>query len=425
MAKTVLIAVNRFPMNGGARFDKFAKYLPLYGWKPHVLTIHMPGDFYLLASGIDRGQLLAEYSSDLEAQSFPLVSVARRLKPFRLGRVGARIDRYLLVPDICALWVPYAVRAGLALRDRFDVICTTSPEESLHLAGWILKRLLGKPWVADFQDLWTSYIGRYHPVTPIHDRLCRWLEKRFYQDCDHIVANTPLHRQVIQERFQVKSEKITVITNGFDPDDFVRAVPTEMESASSHPGPVRIGYMGGFEKGKRLPTYEFLKALKAVNEALPDQRLELHVWGSLPSQKLEAFLTENGIRQYATFYGWRTHHEAVHEIAICDWLLVYMSATEQIYDAVVPQKLYQYFGLRRPILAVVPTDGVAANIVRTTRTGIVVGPEQQAIEDALRRIVRDWAQGDLVYRPDDEEIKQHSYLELSRRLVEVLEHVAV
>lgn len=425
MTRTVLIVVNRFPINGGARFDKFVKYLSLYGWKPYILTSYpYPTDTYLSASEADREQLLAEYSSAPETARYPLLRLYNLLKPFGLRWVGAGVTRYLLIPDSHVLWVPFAVYAGLLRRNEIDVICTTSPQESLHLVGWILKRLLGKPWMADFQDLWTSYVGRYHPATPIHDRLCRWLEKRFYHDCDRIVANTPRNRQVIQERFQVEPAKITVINNGFDPDDFVEAAAAETENASFHPGPVRIGYMGWFEKGNRFPTYVLLNALKAVNGAGSDRPLELHVWGPLPSGELEAFLAANGMGQYVEFHGPRTHRGAVHGILTCDWLLVYMSATEPIYDNVVPQKLYQYLGSRRPILAVVPPDGCAANVVRKTCTGMVVFPEQQAIEKALRCIVRDWPQGHLAYHPDDEEIKQYSYVELSRRLAKALENVA-
>ena len=61
------------------------------------------------------------------------------------------------VPDLqLAGWVPFALaRAiGLARRERFDCVITTSPPASAHLIGLAL-RPHGLAWIADFRDGWT------------------------------------------------------------------------------------------------------------------------------------------------------------------------------------------------------------------------------------------------------------------------------
>ena len=54
-------------------------------------------------------------------------------------------------------------------------------------------------------------------------------------------------------------------------------------------------------------------------------------------------------------------------------------------------KLYEYLAARRPILALVPPDGTAAEIVRATGMGIVAPPDDAAaIRAALDELVRLW-----------------------------------
>ena len=70
--------------------------------------------------------------------------------------------------------------------------------------------------------------------------------------------------------------------------------------------------------------------------------------------------------------------------------------------ATVPSgKLWEYVVARRPILATVPVDGVAARIVRALGAGIVVHPDDpEAISAAIEVLVDRWLAGgipDLAY----------------------------
>src|SRR5258708_4657847 len=59
-------------------------------------------------------------------------------------------------------------------------------------------------------------------------------------------------------------------------------------------------------------------------------------------------------------------------------------------------KLYEYIAARRPILAAVPPDGAAANLIRETGLGIVVAPDDvDGLRQALDAFVQQWKHGDL------------------------------
>ena len=63
---------------------------------------------------------------------------------------------------------------------------------------------------------------------------------------------------------------------------------------------------------------------------------------------------------------------------------------------VLSGKVFEYLAAERPVLAVVPTDGAAAELVLDTGAGIVAGPDDVAgIRDALRELHARWREGRL------------------------------
>jgi hypothetical protein len=58
--------------------------------------------------------------------------------------------------------------------------------------------------------------------------------------------------------------------------------------------------------------------------------------------------------------------------------------------------VFEYLAAERPILAVVPTDGAAAQLVRDTGAGVVAGPDDvDGIGDALVSLHARWRAGGL------------------------------
>ena len=58
-------------------------------------------------------------------------------------------------------------------------------------------------------------------------------------------------------------------------------------------------------------------------------------------------------------------------------------------------KVFEYLAAERPILAVVPPDGAAAELIRETGAGVVVAPDDiDGIERELRALRDRWRAGD-------------------------------
>jgi glycosyltransferase involved in cell wall biosynthesis len=71
---------------------------------------------------------------------------------------------------------------------------------------------------------------------------------------------------------------------------------------------------------------------------------------------------------------------------------------------VLSGKVFEYLAAERPIHAVVPIDGAAANLIRETHAGVVVAPDDEAgMRDALVDLHSRWQRGELEASPLSDE----------------------
>jgi glycosyltransferase involved in cell wall biosynthesis len=85
------------------------------------------------------------------------------------------LRKHVLLPDPEIRFALRAVRYIKASGQNFDWVLTTSPPESLHVAGWLLKRHLGCKWVGDVRDMW---IERPQRQELSGSALRRWIEQK-------------------------------------------------------------------------------------------------------------------------------------------------------------------------------------------------------------------------------------------------------
>jgi glycosyltransferase involved in cell wall biosynthesis len=93
---------------------------------------------------------------------------------------------------------------------------------------------------------------------------------------------------------------------------------------------------------------------------------------------------------------------------------------------VLTGKIFEYLAAERPILAAVPPDGAAAQLVRDTGAGVVVPSDDvDALRDALLDLHRRWQAGSLEGTPlSDEWRRRLSRSARVEELADVLRSVA-
>ncbi len=384
MTKTILMVAYLYPPIGGGgvqRTVKFAKYLPDFGITPIILSAK---------------------TSNKKIEDKTFTSASRHLvKRVRTLNLDARLSRVLepfLVPDVQRLWVGRAVRQGLisSVRNKVELIYSTSMPYSNHLVAMRIAKKLNLPWIADFRDLWTKN-ALYQPRGFYQKFFHRRLEKLIYAQATHICATSPTQRQVIIERFGVKPDKISVITNGFDPADFTssaKQASNKPAHSTSQKKSITVSYFGSFY-GKYQPL-DFIKALESIKQNNPKQlsNVEFLFVGDMDrtSRKL---LSTPALKKNIKLKGFVPHGELQKLRIISDAFFLYLPDLKGPIAAMIPQKLFEYLAAKKPIFAVLPKSD-AANIINKVAGGTIAPANNpDLIAKLLKQFIEGLRQGEI------------------------------
>ncbi|MGZ4380684.1 MAG: glycosyltransferase family 4 protein [Gaiellaceae bacterium] len=384
----VLLVTMYFPPAGGGGVQrplKTATHLPALGIETHVLA---PDDPKWL-----------HRDEDLRPPTQAFVHRARYLGPrARLpseelhGLEGGELMlakaklayRRALLPDASVTWLPTAVPAAVRLvkREAIDAVITTSPPNSMNLIGAAVKALTGIPWVADLRD---SVVG--NADVRFDSRAVQAKEKALQQvvrliarSADAVVAvSEPIADEV--RAFDPVGE-VRVIPNGCDFDDFAGL---EYRSGERF----RFTHTGSFF-GKRDPR-PFLSALAA--SGLDD--VVARFAGDFKAADRE-WVEELGLGDRLELLHYLPHREALELQRDSEANLLLLPEAAGRGKVVPSGKIFEYLAAERPILAAVPTDGAAADLVRETGAGVVVAPDdERGLREAILGLHARWRAGRL------------------------------
>jgi glycosyltransferase involved in cell wall biosynthesis len=395
--KVLLVSLYFPPAGGGGvqRTLKAATHLPALGIETHVLAPDDP-------KWVHR-------DDELEPPTQAWVHRARYLGPRgrrpadelhgtsgleRLGVQARLFGRRLLVPDENVPWnltaIPAAIR--IARQEGIDVVLTTSPPSSVHFVGAAVKRATGARWVADLRD---SLVA--HPHRRAERRLVRIKEQGergvatlVARYADAVVAAA----EAIADEARTLEPRGPVVTipNGSDFDDFA--------GLEHHPSPrFRITHSGSFF-GRRDPR-PFLTALA-------DSKLDVvarFVGDFRPADR--EWAEELGLGDRLELIPYVTRRRSLELQRDSEALLLLIPEAGGRGRGVLSGKVFEYLAAERPVLAVVPPDGAAAELVRETGAGVIASPDDvPAIRAALEGLHARWRAGDLDGTPLDAQTRR-------------------
>jgi glycosyltransferase involved in cell wall biosynthesis len=385
----VLLVTRHFPPGGGGGVQrplKFATHLPALGIETHVLAPDVPGS------------LPADAELELPTQAWihrvryvgpragrPAERLLAKQGLARVGTQAALLGRRLLVPDENVPWSTFALPVAIRLvrREKIDVVLTTSPPPSLHLLGAAVKRATGAAWVADLRDPLTSHPhrrGYESQLARLKEASVGGVGRLVASQADAIVAASDAIAE--EARGLEPKGKVLTIANGCDFDDFA--------GLEHHPSDrLRITHAGHFH-GKRDP--------KPFLQALAESGLE-DVVARFAGDFREAdrtYAESLGLGERLELLGDVSRRRSLELQRDSEALLLLVPESGGRGRGVLTGKIYEYLAAERPILAVVPSDGAAAQLVRETGAGVVVAPDDvEAILEALLDLHSRWRDGSL------------------------------
>lgn len=311
----------------------------------------------------------------------------------------------------------------LIRREQIDAVFTTSFPYSDHVTGFLLKKLTGIPWVADFRDPWSlNESARNHGW---RYRVDQWVEKIILHNADRVVGVTPTYTADMRRLAPTRASQCFVtIENGYDAADFPTPPPgsTGLEPSSPEPQvqpdqPVRLAHIGFLYAGTAIPF------LQAVHELGPiAARLHLSFTGGLSANE-SAWLEQHPLAAPMIVQPRVSHAQAIQRMRQSDWLLLFALGGSQ-RSGHYPGKLFEYMASGVPILMIGP-PGDAAELVQRSGTGIHFASDDQAGLTSAFLALAERPQGfrQEFYHPQPGVIQAYERRALTEKLASVLDEI--
>jgi hypothetical protein len=302
-----------------------------------------------------------------------LVKRENRFKPY-LASLQTLYRQIAHFPDRYRNWIKPAVAEAVAMAEEWqpDLIYSTAPPHSGHVVACRIAMRLNRPWLAELRDLWAG--NPYNDGHPLFDPVQRRYAWGILARAQGHVALTRGAARRIGAKL---GRPVTLSYNGFGADDFA-----SIGSIAAHdPHRLTIVHAGIIYAGQREPTM-LLAALARLD---PSVRARIRVvFFHDEESAVVAGAAQFGVadcielRQPIPRRDILELERAADVLLLCRW-------NDPAEDAIIPGKVFEYIGARRPILSIGSATGEAADIVRAGPFGVVMTDP-----DAIARQLVEW-----------------------------------
>jgi glycosyltransferase involved in cell wall biosynthesis len=415
MSKILIITYYWVPSGGSGvqRWLKFVKYLPQLGWEPIVLTVDENKASY---PQIDKS-LAKDVPTSVRVErtsTFEILDFYKKLSPEKQIPYGGfsdekapslfqKISRFIrgnfFLPDPRRGWNRYAYKRACDLieKEGITTIVTTSPPHSTQLVGLQLKaKYPHLNWIADFRDPWTDihYYKKLYP-TIIADAINKNYERKVLEKADKVIVTCESTKEVFLSKSTILNpDKFTVITNGFDTDDFVAVKRNTTEKFT-------ITYIGILYN-----TTDIKALLSAFSKMEDKEHCCLRFVGH--SGIVTSEIKNRNLEAYTTILPQVKHSEAVQLMADSS-VLVLLVPDKDKASSFLPGKLFEYLASRRPILGIASPDNEIRQIIAKCEAGKTFNYDDElGMLNFLSEKKKEWEMTHIC------EINNDNYLQFSR-----------
>jgi len=289
---------------------------------------------------------------------------------------------------------------GLLKNKKIDVMLSSYAPLASHLVALELKKKFGHiKWIADFRDEMSK-----NPF--LSDRMRKKLAYFELGILRYADAVTAVSRPILNDfRNMCVSERMMFaeVRNGYD---------FELKRTPSDKKKITIKYVGSIY-GQITPS-QFFKALECLVDEGKMEDISVEMIGVMKRVNVPTKL-----KKYIRIIGKVPHHEAVKHMQESDLLLLLHPGYGR--KGIHTGKLYEYMASLKPILALVDKDGVAAELIRESRTGYIAANEDiEDIRTIIVKAINDIREG-REFDPDINVIKRHHRREQAKILEKTID----
>ena len=370
----IFLITHYFEPEAGAPQRRWSALIDRFAAAGHSVTVFAPAPHY------PQGRVHAEHRKSLRQGT-----VQRRGDGVTVHRVAHLPHR----GDIATRSIDHAFTAAAALVKASrvarsmppSVVIATAPAIESLIAGQLIARRFGAPFVAEMRDAWPDLVaftaGTQASTSPLAmvKRLVHRFVTALQASAAVVVTTTQSFAEVLRQRGIAHVE---VLRNGTTHT----ALPPIAEVSVEDPSRLRVLYMGTVGRSQGLEVLiESVNRLAADNIPV-DVRIIGHGADLAHLHRLNrAAGSVVDIRDAVAPSEVRAHYEWADTtvVSLRDW---------EPFSWTVPSKLYELLATGRHITALVA--GEAAGIVRTTGAGMVVSPgNAEELAAAWRSLLQD------------------------------------
>ena len=374
---------------------KLVKFASRMGWRFTVLTADEPGDI------IARDPSLIKeipQSTKIIRVPFSLLPNVKKRSASLMSKSNfwkRYLSAFFYLPDSRKKWLALAWRSieQELKTEKYDLVLISIPPYSLSFLVRRIQEQFRLPVILDMRDPWSLNPYKIYP-TPLHRYLDQRLELKAVSSVKfgiHAYRRAlDFYRRKIPDFAQAKWR---VIPNGFDADDFKELAG---EAPTAHKETFDIAFSGTIYSHINHPTPLF-KAMAEFKAANPVQGAKVRfVFTGKAHIDLKKLAAKFGLENQLILHGYLPHKESLRVLNKADALCFILDDRCERSAFTVGGKVYEYLALKKPILALVPEEGEAADVIRQTASGVVISP--QKIKE-ISATLSAWASGNIPQFP--------------------------
>lgn len=396
----ILLISYFFPPSGGPAVQrnlKLCKYLSKLGCKTSVLTSDI-GAYKVIDES-----LVNEIPEGVKVYRCKFNDYNKKFgKNKILNKLLALTNVILNLPDNKLFWnlklKSYIDK--IMSEDEVDTVIISIPPYSTAMLINYIKRKYNKQVIIDYRDPWLhSPVQRF---LPFYRGMNRNLEDNVLSKADGIMSvSQPIIDKIVEEyNFDKKTQ---VIPNGYDDEAILKVAQPQNDKFT-------ITFIGNFS-AKNNPNNLILAMDEAIRE------------GKISKDKIDLVWVGNNHsytnRDYIRCTGYLPHNEIFNYTKMTDSLLLVLNSENN--KGTYSGKIFEYIVSNRPILALIPQNGVAAELIRETNTGFIAEEKDvEEIKEVLIKMYNSWINEQLILNPSYDVIKKYSRYELTKKILEFI-----
>lgn len=419
--KKALIITYYWPPAGGSgvqRWLKFVKYFREFGIEPVVYTVEnpnypiideslqndIPKNITILKYPIWEPNNLLAFFGKKKTESAGFLDP----NPGFFGKIMQYIRANYFIPDARKFWVKPSVQylKKHLSENKIDIVITTGPPHSLHLIGLKLKEQINVKWIADFRDPWTE-IDYFHqlPLSASAIKKHHFLEEEVLKKADAVLVVG----DTMKRKYDKFNSNVVTVTNGFDGEIVDSFLELDAKFTITH-----IGLMNADRNSNML--WEVLAEICNENKTFKSD-FKLKLIGKLDASVLSE-ISNYGLTGNVEIINYVPHNKVIEFQKKSQVLLLVVNNVPSA-KGIITGKIFEYLMVKRPILAIAPTDGDLASIIQQTNSGVVVDFENSVL---LKKTILDlylkFSSNNLVV--NSKNIEQFHRKQLSQKVAEMI-----